>query len=159
MSYLFALLSPSCTELKALRDTATYVDSGNIKIDNSDHICICIWSIFALVKRLNWLVVVLGGSVRNSKVIFLSYTWEYVRLDAIRNTATSGSMYIILDFKKTHPDCVVKYAFFNDKDNLCIGKNLDFLGSKRLHTYLAPDIQNSSLELAGWQYAPVWSIF
>lgn len=100
MSYLFALLSPSCTELKALRDTATSVDSGNIKIDNSDHICICIWSIFALVKRLNWLVVVLGGSVRNSKVIFLSYTWEYVRLDAIRNTATSGSMYTILDLKK-----------------------------------------------------------
>lgn len=58
-------------------------------------------------------------------------------------------MYTILDLKKEkHPECVVKYAFFNDKDNLCIGKYLNLLGSKRLHTYLDPDIQNS-LELAG----------
>lgn len=49
------------------------------------------------------------------------------------------------------------YAFVNDKDNLCFGKYMDFLGLKYLHSSLAPDVQHSSLELARRQYAPVRS--
>lgn len=61
-------------------------------------------------------MVVLGGSVGNSEMIFLSYTGEYIRLDAVGNREISGSVYT------KHPECVVKNAFFNDKDSLCFRK-------------------------------------
>lgn len=49
-------------------------------------------------------MVVLGG-VGNSEMIFLSYTGEYIRLDAVGNREISGSVYTVLDFKKASRVC------------------------------------------------------
>lgn len=50
-------------------------------------------------------MVVLGGSVGNSEMIFLSYTGEYIRLDAVGNREISGSVYTVLDLKKASRVC------------------------------------------------------